>query len=117
MLRLLTCGSLFAAAMLASAPSAAHPETPAGAHAATGAGRAGDPARVKRTVSIGMADSMRFASGAMAVKRGETVRIIARNDGAVMHEIVLGTREEIAALRASMKRARTWRTAHPTWPM
>lgn len=33
---------------------------------------------MKCTASIGMADSMRFAPGAIVVKRGDTLRIVAR---------------------------------------
>lgn len=103
MIRLLCCAAM-CASLLAAAPSHANPATHEAAHGVTGAGRAGDPARVTRTVAIGMADSMRFAPGAIVVNRGHTLKIIARNDGAVLHEIVLGTRAEIAALRAAIKR-------------
>ena len=70
---------------------------------ATAAGRAGDLSKVTRTVTIGMADTMRFTPGDLVVERGQTVRIIARNDGEVLHEIVLGTREEIEQHRAAMR--------------
>ena len=70
----------------------------------TGAGRAGNGDRVQRTVTIGMADSMRFAPAQLHVVLGETLKLVARNDGAVMHEIVIGTRTEIARKREAMRR-------------
>ncbi|RJG09372.1 cupredoxin domain-containing protein [Massilia cavernae] len=103
----------FAAAVCAAVlstplPALAHPETgmSAIAHGATvtGAGRAGDASLVARTVAIGMADSMRFSPGELLVTRGQTLRIVARNDGQVLHEIVLGTPEEIARHREAMRR-------------
>lgn len=77
-----------------------------GAHEAStsAAGRAGDPAQVSRTVSVGMADAMRFAPATLVVARGETLRIIARNDGLVVHELVLGTASEIVRHREAMRR-------------
>ena len=102
MIRFLSGAAMLVAALLHPAPSFAHAET--GAQVATGAGRAGDPARITRTVVVGMADSMRFRPAALVVPRGETLRITARNDGAVMHEIVFGTRAEIAGHRAAMQR-------------
>ena len=102
MIRLFSCAALFGATMLGHAPSLAHFATDAAAHGATGAGRAGE--RVSRTVTVSMADSMRFSPDALVVKRGATLKIIARNDGAALHEIVLGTRDEIGGHRAAMKR-------------
>ena len=104
MIRFLSGAAMLVATLLHPAPSFAHTETGAQAQVATGAGRAGDPARITRTVIVGMADSMRFSPAALVVPRGETLRITARNDGAVMHEIVLGTRAEIASHRAAMQR-------------
>ena len=58
-------------------------------------GREGDPKKISRTVKIDMADSMRFSPSEITVKRGETVRFEAKNSGKLMHEIVLGTMEEL----------------------
>ena len=58
-------------------------------------GRQGDPARAARTIEIGMADTMRYTPAEVAVKRGETVRFVVRNDGAVLHELVIGTEREL----------------------
>ena len=59
-------------------------------------GRAGDPKAVKRTMKIAMGDAMRFSPATLSIKRGETVRFIVRNDGKLLHEMVLGTPEELA---------------------
>ena len=58
-------------------------------------GRAGDPKKVTRTVRIGMADTMRFSPSELKVKRGETVKFVVRNNGKVMHEMVIGTMKEL----------------------
>jgi uncharacterized cupredoxin-like copper-binding protein len=80
-------------------------------------GRAGDPRRAARTFHIGMDDRMHFRAmatlpqdakgdartgdphqmqpGDIVVKRGETVRFVVRNDGKVMHEMVIGTMKEL----------------------
>ena len=76
-------------------------------------GRAGNPKNVNRTIRIGMHDTMRFVAGVaprgdvqpgtpphampadLVVKKGETVRFIVHNDGNVMHEVVIGTLDEL----------------------
>jgi uncharacterized cupredoxin-like copper-binding protein len=94
------CRALVAAALLVvAAPSSAH-ETHGKAAAAqpmveTAFGRTGDPKRVARTVRVGMADTMRFTPAAIEVKRGETIRFEVANSGKVMHEMVLGTLQDL----------------------
>lgn len=64
-------------------------------------GIAGSPKAVKRTIEIGMSDSMHFAPEKFQVKQGEVVKFVLRNNGKLMHEMVIGTRkvlEEHAAL-------------------
>lgn len=58
-------------------------------------GREGDPKKVSRTVNVDMSDAMRFNPAELTVKRGETVRFVAKNSGKVMHEMVLGTMKEL----------------------
>ena len=58
-------------------------------------GIAADPRKGKRTIRIGMSDEMRFAPAAITVKQGEVVRLIAHNNGKVVHEMVLGTMDEL----------------------
>lgn len=61
----------------------------------TAFGRAGDPRRVTRTIRVDMSDAMRFTPAQLTVRRGETVRLVATNKGRVLHELVLGTPEEL----------------------
>ena len=61
----------------------------------TAFGRAGDPRKVTRTIKIGMSDEMRFTPSSFTVKPNETVRFVIRNGGNVLHEMVIGTAEEL----------------------
>ena len=67
-------------------------------------GREGDPKKAKKTVKIDMADTMRFNPALIHVKRGETVRFVVSNSGKLMHEMVLGTEEELAKHAELMKK-------------
>jgi uncharacterized cupredoxin-like copper-binding protein len=67
-------------------------------------GIAGDPRRVSRTVEVVMNDAMRFVPDRIEVAQGDTLRLVLRNTGRLMHEWVLGTREELAAHAALMAR-------------
>jgi uncharacterized cupredoxin-like copper-binding protein len=67
-------------------------------------GIAGHPNKVQRTIEIRMTDDMRFAPKAIEVKLGETVRLVAVNAGKVLHEIVIGTPQELKAHAAMMKK-------------
>ena len=70
----------------------------------TAFGRAGDPAKVVRTIRVDMADSMRFTPADITVRRGDTVKIVAANKGQVLHEIVIGTPEELQTHAEQMKK-------------
>ncbi|MBC7939884.1 MAG: cupredoxin domain-containing protein, partial [Chitinophagaceae bacterium] len=59
-------------------------------------GIAGDAARAKRSIAVGMADNMRFTPARIEVRQGETVKFVVRNDGKQMHEFVIGTKAENA---------------------
>ena len=65
-------------------------------------GRAADPAKAARVVSVEMNDTMRFTPAEITVRRGEVVRFEAVNKGAVMHEMVLGTSTELKEHAAMM---------------
>ena len=67
-------------------------------------GIAGDPKRVSRTITMDMADEMRFLPAILRVKRGDTVRFVVRNRGQVMHEMVIGTMEELTEHAALMRK-------------
>jgi uncharacterized cupredoxin-like copper-binding protein len=58
-------------------------------------GIAGDSRSVKRTVELRMTDNMRFTPDRIDVRQGETIRIILKNDGKMLHEFVLGTKKEL----------------------
>ena len=56
-------------------------------------GIAGDARPGLRTIRVAMNDDMRFTPASITVDEGETVRIVVKNDGRLMHEFVLGTKE------------------------
>jgi uncharacterized cupredoxin-like copper-binding protein len=58
-------------------------------------GIAAEPREARRTIEILMTDDMRFAPAHIDVREGETLRLRAVNRGRVMHEIVIGTRQEL----------------------
>ena len=67
-------------------------------------GRAADPRKAKRTVRVEMTDQMRFHPAELTVKRGEIVRFLPVNKGQVLHEMVLGTRDDLKAHAELMKK-------------
>ncbi|MGE5189572.1 MAG: plastocyanin/azurin family copper-binding protein [Gemmatimonadota bacterium] len=85
----------------AAAGTAAHEPKGHGAELGT----PGDPGKVTRTIEIGMSDDMRFTPSRIEVTRGETVKFLVRNHGALAHEMVLGTRKELEAHAARMRAA------------
>lgn len=76
-------------------------------------GRAGDPGAVTRTVTIGMSDAMRFTPEVVSVRRGDTVRFFVRNNGKALHELVIGTAEELAKHAELMRRFPTMKHDEP----
>jgi len=102
-----------AAALLAAAGAQAHGDShpPRSAPAAGPPddtqhdwGRAGDPRRVQRTVELAMDDRMRFVPALLRVRLGETLRLRVRNQGALLHELVIGTESELDAHAELMRR-------------
>lgn len=67
-------------------------------------GIAGDAKDARRTITIRMTDDMKLTPNHIDAREGETLRIRAVNAGAVMHEIVLGTRTELQAHAELMKK-------------
>jgi uncharacterized cupredoxin-like copper-binding protein len=65
-------------------------------------GIAGRPAEVSRTITLDMTDAMRFAPDHLSVQVGETVRFVVRNRGRMLHEMVIGTPDELARHAALM---------------
>lgn len=58
-------------------------------------GIGGDAQRVTRTVEVRMLDTMRFVPERIDVRQGETVKFVVRNDGKVLHEMVIGNRQSL----------------------
>ena len=65
-------------------------------------GIAGNPAEVARTVTLDMSDAMRFTPDTLSVEEGDTVRFVVRNTGRMLHEMVIGTPDELAKHAAMM---------------
>lgn len=83
-----------------------------GGHASA-AGRAGDPAKVSRTIEVNMDDSMRFSPSQITVKAGETVRFFVKNSGKVAHEMVIGTMSELKEHAEMMRKMPDMKHAEP----
>jgi uncharacterized cupredoxin-like copper-binding protein len=70
----------------------------------TAFGQEGNPMKVARTINVDMTDNMRFTPSDVTVKRGETIKFMVHNDGRVLHEMVLGTRQALAGHAELMKK-------------
>ena len=104
--------AIFAAAVAAFAPAAlAHGDAKHEKKAAravsteeTSFGREGDPKKVSRTISVDMNDQMRFTPAELTIKQGDTIRFRVKNSGKVMHEMVLGTMDDLKKHAEMMKK-------------
>jgi uncharacterized cupredoxin-like copper-binding protein len=67
-------------------------------------GQEGNPKKVTKTVKVDMTDNMRFTPADVTVKRGDTVKFVVHNDGKVLHEMVLGTKQAIKEHAELMKK-------------
>jgi uncharacterized cupredoxin-like copper-binding protein len=67
-------------------------------------GREGDPKKATRTIRIEMSDAMRYFPEHVTVKKGQTVRFAVRNAGALPHEMVIGTMDDLKKHVQMMKR-------------
>lgn len=67
-------------------------------------GREGNPKHVTRTIAIDMNDTMRFTPSAIKVRQGDTIKFIVKNKGKALHEMVLGTIDELKAHDELMKK-------------
>jgi len=99
------------AALTLAAPGAwAHGDThdkPSGASVPpveTSFGRSSGNGKATRTVTVTMHDTMRFSPASLQVKRGDTVRFVVKNEGKTLHEMVLGTMEELKRHAELMKK-------------
>ena len=110
---------LVAAAAALPLPALAHGDKP---HAATAGpvkkeqkpwGIAGDRKAARRSIEIKMGDDMRFTPASITVRQGETIRFVHRNAGKVMHEFVLGNKQELDEHAALMKKFPTMEHDEP----
>ena len=67
-------------------------------------GQEGDAKKVTRTIHINMSDTMRFSADTINVKQGETIKFVVQNAGKIMHEMVIGTKDELAKHAELMKK-------------
>jgi uncharacterized cupredoxin-like copper-binding protein len=76
-------------------------------------GKQGDPAKAQRTITIRMSDAMRFSPAEIRVKQGETVRFVVKNGGKAMHEMVIGTLDDLKSHGELMKKFPTMEHDEP----
>ena len=69
-------------------------------------GRAADPKQARRTILVEMRDSNEFSPAEITVKQDEIIRFVAVNAGIEMHEMVLGTMQDLRDHAAMMKQQR-----------
>jgi uncharacterized cupredoxin-like copper-binding protein len=55
----------------------------------------GDPKKARRTIAISMDDTMHYSKSEIRVTKGETVTFVITNEGKLMHELVIGTEDEL----------------------
>ncbi len=65
-------------------------------------GIAGDAKAVKQTINLSMSDAMRFTPDKIEVKQGDTIKLVLKNTGTQMHELVIGTKKELEEHAALM---------------
>lgn len=107
-LSVLLLGVMPVFAFAGGAHSGAHNMAGMGQAAATSAsGKAGEPAKVSRTIALSMDDNMRFTPSQVSVKAGETVRFFIKNSGKIPHEMVIGSMAELKSHASMMMQMST----------
>jgi uncharacterized cupredoxin-like copper-binding protein len=76
-------------------------------------GIAADAKAAKRTITFTMSDAMRFTPDRIEVRQGETVKLAIRNEGKLLHEFVLGTRQALDEHAALMVKFPTMEHSEP----
>ena len=76
-------------------------------------GIAGEAKAVTRTITEAMLDKMRFSVDKIEVKQGDTVRFILKNEGKIMHEFVIGTKQVLEEHAALMVKFPTMEHSEP----
>ena len=67
-------------------------------------GKPGAASKVTRTITMDMADTMRFGAPHVTARQGETIRFVVKNSGKLKHEMVLGTEKELKEHYEVMKK-------------
>jgi uncharacterized cupredoxin-like copper-binding protein len=67
-------------------------------------GIAADPRKASRTFRVEMSDAMRFTPAEIRVRKGEVVRLVPANKGRLVHEMVLGTMNDLKAHAELMRK-------------
>ncbi|PWB58205.1 MAG: copper resistance protein [Bradyrhizobiaceae bacterium] len=101
----LAIASLLAAATMTGTALAAG--APGHSHGTFSAGEPGNPKRKFRTVTVTMQEAdgkMLFVPDRIEVKRGEQIKFVLANAGALEHEFVLATTEENVKHAEEMKK-------------
>ncbi|MBK7686882.1 MAG: copper-binding protein [Rhodocyclaceae bacterium] len=76
-----------------------------GHHSDAGAiGQLGNAAKVTRTITVVMTDTMRFSPAEITAKQGETIKFVVKNSGKIKHEMVLGTEKQLKEHNEVMKK-------------
>lgn len=70
----------------------------------TSFGQTGSPLHISKTINVTMSDQMRFHPGNITVKVGQTIKFIVKNDGETLHEMVIGSTEDLKKHAALMAR-------------
>lgn len=99
----LAMGLIVAEAALAHG-EAAHARSAATSREQLPWGIAGDLSRVDRTLVIRATDAMRFHPDRIEVRLNETIRFVIRNEGRLMHEMVIGTQTVLNEHAALMRK-------------
>ena len=55
----------------------------------------GDPKKASHTIKLSMDDTMHYSQSQLRVVQGETITFVVTNKGKLMHELVLGTEDEL----------------------
>jgi len=78
--------------------------THAGGHDDAAIGEPGVASEATRTVTVDMADTMRFSPANVTANQGETIRFVLKNTGKIKHEFVLGSTKELKEHAELMKK-------------
>lgn len=64
----------------------------------------GDPKNASRKINMSAADSMHYSKSEIRVVQGETVTFVLSNKGKLLHELIIGTEDELTNHAAVMRK-------------